>query len=117
MTEQNSLDRLMEVFEILRAVDGLMPVQIAHSFVAIALHARITMEQLGLLVDLSQSACSRNVGTLGLGRSGERRGHGLVDVERDPEDARRFLMVPSEKGRRIARELAKAVGGDVPEGA
>ncbi len=107
----------MEVFEILRAVDGLMPVQIAHSFVAIALRPRITMEQLGLLVDLSQSACSRNVGTLGQGRGGEKRGHDLVDVERDPEDGRRFLMVLSDKGRRIARELAKAVGGDAPSGA
>lgn len=103
------LGHLMGVLEIFRSVESHLPVQTAHCFVAIARHPGISMDELGLLVDLVQSSCSRNVGTLGGGYRKGTHAHGLVETRGDPDDGRRVLVFPTAKGLRLASDLAAAM--------
>lgn len=113
MRRPKPLDRLMDVFEILRSIDPTMHVSLAHVFVAVALRPGLTMDELGELVNLSQSSCSRNIMTLAKGTPSTRDGHRLVRTDYDPEDGRRMIILPTTRGRALARELASAL--ELPE--
>ena len=75
----------------------------AEMVVALA-HGPMTFEGLATALGLSNSSVGRNAQRLGLiNRKGE-RGYGLITVERDPLEGRRFLAMLSPKGRRLIHQ-------------
>ena len=64
-------------------------------------------EQLGKLLALSNSAVSRTVQRLSAVNRKGGRGFGLVTIERDPLEGRRFLALLSPKGRAFIESLER----------
>lgn len=107
-----SLQAFSAAVDVLRMVDDQMPSQQMAVLMAVALRPGITMQQLGDMVGISQSSCSRNVGALGEWHRKGIPGHGLVEAIEDPIERRRKVMFLTGKGRTIVGKLLQALTGE-----
>jgi len=103
------IDMLIKVIGVLRAIDDVMPTQVAQSFLCVALHPGLTMQELSDQTGLSQSACSRNVAALGEWHRFGKPGYGLVEAVPDPKEGRRKIMFLTPRGRTLMRDILRTV--------
>jgi DNA-binding MarR family transcriptional regulator len=99
------LDKLLKLVATFREVEAEMPMQMAHTFLAVAMQPGITMQTLGDQIGLSQSSTSRNVQTLGKWHRIGKPGYDLVEAVDDPVDTRRKIMFLTKDGNALAGKL------------
>jgi DNA-binding MarR family transcriptional regulator len=106
------LDKLLKLVAAFRKVEAEMPMQMAHTFLAVAMQPGITMQMLGDQIGVSQSSISRNVQTLGKWRRIGKPGYDLVKAVDDPVDTRRKIVFLTEDGDALAGKLLAILHGD-----
>lgn len=108
MAQGTELAALIKVLTILREeVDNEIPIQMAHTFLCVALRPGISMQDLCRDTGLSQSSASRNVQTLGKWHRIGKPGYDVVEAVDDPADTRRKIMFLTPKGRSV---IGKVLG-------
>lgn len=102
----------MDLRQLERALDlfaGMdpthFPIHFAQVFLVIAANEPCTLKTIEDTLSLSNSAVSRTVHALGLEHRKGRPGFGLVTVEQDPSEGRRFIVMLTTKGKALKRQL------------
>jgi DNA-binding MarR family transcriptional regulator len=103
---------LIQLVEILREVDGEMPMQMAHCLLCVALRPGLTMQNLSEMTGLSQSSSSLNIQTLGEWHRFGKPGYNLVQAVDDPVDTRRKIMFLTPKGKQVMARLLSTIRGE-----
>jgi DNA-binding MarR family transcriptional regulator len=111
-TFSKDLRVLIQLVEILRDVDGEMPMQMAHCLLCVALRPGLTMQNLSEMTGLSQSSSSRNIQTLGEWHRHGKPGYNLVQAVDDPVDTRRKIMFLTPKGKQVLKRLLSTLRGE-----
>ena len=116
------LRTIVRMIELIREVDGEMPLQMAHTFFCIALKPGSSMQELVTQTGLAQSSISRNVQALSRWhwqRDRETKlpkdGYNLVEAADDPTDSRRKIIYLTPKGRTLASKVISAIRGEKVE--
>jgi DNA-binding MarR family transcriptional regulator len=81
------------------------PVHHLEVFLYVAQKGRCTYEDIQEELNLSNSTVSRTVHALGVMHRKGYKGLGLLSLDRDPEEGRRFLVSLSDKGQKLKRQL------------
>lgn len=71
----------------------------------VARQGQATYRELEEALNLSNSTVSRTVHALGEVHRKGYEGHALLEVVRDPEEGRRFVIRLSAKGKALARQI------------
>ena len=95
----------LRFIEEFRKIDPEMPLQMAATFMVVAIRKGITMKELAETLGISQASCSRNVAALSKWHRLNREGHDLIYTEEDPIERRRKIAFLTPKGKRIAETL------------
>lgn len=102
----------MDLRQLARAVDLFavldpthLPAHFIQVFLAVATEGPCTFRQIEDSLGLSNSAVSRTLNALGATNRRGYPGFGLVTVERDPREGRRFIVLLTAKGRALKRQL------------
>lgn len=82
-----------------------LPVHFCQVFLLVAQGEPCTLREIEQRLGLSNSAVSRTLHALGAVNRKGAPGFGLVTVERDPKEGRRFLVLLTAKGRALKRQL------------
>jgi DNA-binding MarR family transcriptional regulator len=109
------LDKLLKLVAAFRKVEAEMPMQMAHTFLAVAIQPGITMQTLSDQIGVSQSSTSRNVQTLGKWHRTGRPGYDLVEAVDDPVDTRRKIMFLTKDGNALAGKLLAILYGETSQ--
>lgn len=97
------LERALAAFSVLSPTS--FPVHHAEVFLYVARHGPCSYEALEEALDLSNSTISRTVHALGEQHRKGYDGHGLLDLKRDPQEGRRFMVSLTAKGKALLRQL------------
>lgn len=81
------------------------PIHHAEVFLVVARQGQATYRELEEALNLSNSTVSRTVHALGEVHRKGYEGHALLELVRDPEEGRRFVIRLSAKGKALARQL------------
>lgn len=104
--ETSTLHKLRGVFAAFQQIDETMPIQIAHTFVVVALFEGRSMREYCQIAGAQQSTMSRHLLDLGEFNRKKAEGHKLIEQRVDPTDFRRHLYTLTPKGRRLLAQLA-----------
>jgi DNA-binding MarR family transcriptional regulator len=96
---------IARALEAFRARDPDLPIQYALSFLAIARNEGSSIRALAERLGIAQSSASRNVAALSLWHSFGKPGLDLVEAQEDPRERRRKVVILTDKGRALVREL------------
>lgn len=116
------LNTLINIIEALREAHSEMPMQTAHCLLCVAIRPGLTMQELGAMTNLSQSATSRNMQLLGEWARPTKPGLRLVEALDDSIDTRRKIMFLTPKGKALMEKILSTLMGepvldfDHPEG-
>lgn len=102
--------------EEFRKIDPEMPMQMAATFVLVALLPGITMKELAERLGISQASCSRNVAALSKVHRLNKPGHDLVYAEEDPAERRRKIVRLTSKGTRVEESLKSLIQQTIDTG-
>lgn len=106
-SERISMQCALDIVEEFRKLQSDLPLQIASLFTYIAANPGISMKELQEQTNTAQSTCSRSVAVLAEWQNHEKPGFGLIWMEEDPGERRRKLVHLTEKGEKLAANLAK----------
>lgn len=102
----------MDLRELGRALDAFavlsptaFPLHHVQLFLAVAADAPVTYRHLEEALSLNNGTVSRAVAALGTEHWRGYPGFGLLDVYRDPDEGRRFLVRLTAKGRALVRQI------------
>jgi len=110
-TDKQSMFSAFQLIEIFRELHPEMPMQMASTFLIIAMRPGISQRDLMKFSTLSQQSISRNVAALSaINRHGE-PGLDLVIQRRDPRDARITVLHVTALGKRLIERVLLAVSG------
>lgn len=104
-----ALRRLVQCIKEVRRISPKMPIQALHTLLAVSVEPGITMSELLLRTNLSQSSCSRNVAMLTAQHQSEKPGLDLVVTRDDPKERRRKIVDLTGKGQEFVAILADTV--------
>lgn len=107
------LSKIIKAIASLREEDEQMPAQMAQCLLCVALRPGLTMQELGDMVGISQSSCSRNIAALGEWHRFGKPGLNLVEAVEDPRERRRKVAFLTPKGRQRIGKVLGAVTGEV----
>ena len=110
-TERFTLTRLVRVFGLLREISPTMPVQIAQSFVVVAMNEGKSVGELATIAGAKQSTMSRHLLDLGDRNRQGQEGFGLVTRGIDPTELRRTQYTLSPKGKVLLDTLTGVMNG------
>jgi DNA-binding MarR family transcriptional regulator len=97
------LERALAAFSVLSPTS--LPVHHAQVFLFVARHGPCSYEALEEALALSNSTVSRTVHALGDQHRKGYDGYGLLELARDPEEGRRYLVSLTAKGKALLRQL------------
>lgn len=97
------LDRALNCFAVHEPTH--FPLHFAQVFLVVARHQPCTLRTIEDTLSLSNSAVSRTINALGATHRKGTAGFGLVTVERDPKESRRFIVLLTPKGKALLRQL------------
>jgi DNA-binding MarR family transcriptional regulator len=110
---ENDLKRnmhlLIEIAEEFRKLDPEMPIQYFAGFLYIAMNKGLSVGELMQLMNISQSAASRNVSALSTWQKFEKPGLGLIELDEDKKDRRRKIAELNASGNDLLYRLNKIV--------
>lgn len=102
----------MDLDQLGRALDAFasinpthFPLHHAQVFLAVATRGKCTYADIETELGLSNPSVSRTVTALGPVHRTGRDGYHLLDMEPDPREGRRFLVMLSPKGKALLRQL------------
>lgn len=84
-----------------------LPLHHVQVFLVVALRGRATYRDIEEALNLSNASVSRTVNALADVHRTGRQGHALLEVHRDPEEGRRYVVVLSSRGKAILRQIEK----------
>ena len=97
------LARALDLFAVLDPTH--LPAHFIQVFLVVAQDGPCSFSHIETRLNLSNSAVSRTIQALGtINRKGN-HGFGLVAVERDPEEGRRFLAFLTARGHALYRQI------------
>jgi DNA-binding MarR family transcriptional regulator len=97
------LERALAAFSVLSPTS--LPLHHVEVFLHVAQYGPCSYEALEEALDLSNSTVSRTVHALGDQHRKGYDGHGLLDLKRDPQEGRRFVVSLTSKGKALLRQL------------
>jgi DNA-binding MarR family transcriptional regulator len=101
--DSNLLGRALDLFAVLDPTH--LPSHFIQIFLIVAQDGPCTFAHIEDRLSLSNSAVSRTIQALGtISRKGT-QGFGLVTVERDPAEGRRYLAVLTSRGHALYRQI------------
>lgn len=103
------LQRLSKAITALQTISPTMPIQLAHSFVLVALHEGASLGDLCKLTGFATSTMSRHLLDLSDRNRKLGSGFGLVERRQDPDELRRNIYTLTPKGRALARSILGAL--------
>lgn len=112
ITTDPRLRVLTAVVESFRSKRSDMPMQMAHTLLAIAARPGVTMGELIVRLRISQTSVSRNIQMLSDGDSKGAQGMGLVSVRINPNDYRARELHLSTEGRAFLNRMLCAADGE-----
>ena len=102
----------MDLDQLARALDAFAAHEPTHLYVhhlqvflEVVKHKRRTYAQVAKTLSIDASSVSRIAASLSVTHRSGHPGLGFVEIVRDPDEARRFLMVLTSKGEALARQL------------
>ena len=109
-----ALFRAYRLTDILRGLgEAEFPLQLAGIFFYVASHDGCLQEEVTEMLSIAHSSCSRNVSWLGdKHRLSHREGLKLVRRERDPDDAKRWRLYLTPKGKTVSRLIEDVMTGN-----
>jgi DNA-binding MarR family transcriptional regulator len=103
------LGRLIQLMEMLRAIDPEMPAQTVLTFLIIADEPDISMRDLQNRLGLASSSTSRNVAALSKHHRLGKDGADVVEAYEDPADRRYKRVRLTGKGAALTRRISQLV--------
>lgn len=97
------LERALAAFAVLSPT--AFPLHHAQLFLVVARDGPCTYRHLEEALNVNNGTVSRSVAALGTEHWRGYPGYGLVDVFRDPDEGRRFLVRLTAKGHALVRQL------------
>ena len=97
------LGRALDVFAVLDPTH--LPAHFIQIFLLVAQEEPIKFLDIEERLGLSNSAVSRTIQALGAVSRKGTQGFGLVTVERDPEEGRRYVALLTPRGRALYRQI------------
>jgi DNA-binding MarR family transcriptional regulator len=107
--DQRALDKVNLLLSGFKEVDETMPIQVAVTFLMVAMYAPCSLTDIWKSTGWSQSTLSRHLLDLGERDRHKRPGLKLVDVKRDPMELRKNIYTLTPKGEKLAHKLASIV--------
>lgn len=102
----------MDLDQFARALDAFavhdpthLYVHHVQTFLEVARHGRRTYDEIAKTLNVNPASVSRIAQSLSDTHRNGGPGFGLVEIIRDPDEGRRFLLVLSPKGEAMARHL------------
>lgn len=112
-TDKHGMFSAFQLIETFRELHPEMPMQMASTFLIIAMRPGISQRDLMKFSTISQQSISRNVAALSaINRHGE-PGLDLVAQRRDPRDARITVLSLTASGKQLIERVLSAVNGRV----
>jgi DNA-binding MarR family transcriptional regulator len=103
--EQRSLERVKVLLNAFSEIDPTMPIQIAITFLEVAVHEGCSLTDIWKKTGWSQSTLSRHLLDLGQRDRHKQQGLQLVESQRDPAELRKNIYTLSPKGRKLSQKL------------
>jgi DNA-binding MarR family transcriptional regulator len=97
-----------------RAVRRIMPMQHAYAFLLVALEEGRGVQEYADRAGVTQAVMTRILFALGSRSQGWESGYGLVQQDRDTEDARRHQTFLTAKGKALMHEVVRVTRSDSP---
>ena len=97
------LGRALDLFAVLDPTH--LPAHFIQIFLIVARDGPCTFSHIENRLQLSNSAVSRTIQALGTVSRKGTQGFGLVTVERDPAEGRRYLAVLTSRGHALYRQI------------
>lgn len=113
MDDKKNLRKIIRLIEEFRKLDPEMPVQTALAFLYTAqLQTKddgVSIKDIGVALDMSSAAASRNVSKLTEFGVKSQGGHGLLETREDPMYRVRKNIALTAKGKRVLNTLLETV--------
>lgn len=107
--EQRRGNKAAMLFQAFRQVDQTMPMQLAYTFLLVALHDGISVTEVADLAGFRLATASRHLLDLGERNRKKEPGLGLVKSEVDPDELRRKIYTLTPKGRNLYNTILNAM--------
>ena len=107
--DQRLLERVNLILNAFKEVDETMPIQIAITFIEVAIHEGCSLTDIWKKTGWSQSTLSRHLLDLGERDRHKNVGLQLVESRRDPAELRKNIYTLTLKGRKLAQKLISLV--------
>lgn len=103
--DQRSLERIKILFSAMKDIDETMPIQLAITFLEVAIHEGCSLTDIWKKTGWSQSTLSRHLLDLGERDRHKNPGLQLIESRRDPAELRKNIYTLTPKGRKLAQRL------------
>lgn len=103
--DQRSLERVKLLLNAFKEIDETMPIQLAITFLEVAVHEGCSLTDIWKKTGWSQSTLSRHLLDLGERDRHKNPGLHLVESRRDPLELRKNVYTLSMKGRKLSQKL------------
>ncbi len=107
--KHTALRRAQGVLTAFQHINDTLPIQIAISFITVALYEGRSLREYCDLTGVAQSTMSRHLLDLGERNRKKEPGFHLVEQRSDTNDLRRNIYRLTPKGEKLAHDIAEAV--------
>lgn len=107
--DQRDLNKLAMVFQTMQEIDEAMPIQVALTFLMVAMNEGCSMTDIWKHTGWAQSTVSRHLLDLGPKDRHHKPGFGLITFEKDPMELRKNIYKLTPRGRALAGKLLNIV--------
>jgi DNA-binding MarR family transcriptional regulator len=112
--ERDALRRFDTALTVVQELKETIPVQIAHTFVVVALNEGKSLREYCHLTGVAQSTMSRHLLDLGERNRQKQPGFCLIEQRPDAQDLRRNVYTLTKKGRSLVRKIVAALRTPLP---
>lgn len=99
------LDELQCVLQRFAVLDPQMPLHFLQTFLIVARAGSVTYQEIEDALNLTNGSVSRTLNALGDRHRNGDRGHGLIELFRDPGRGRRYRARLTKRGRALAQQI------------
>ena len=103
--DQRSLERVKLLLSAFKEIDETMPLQIAITFLEVAIHEGCSLTDIWKMTGWSHSTLSRHLLDLGERNRHKEEGLQLIESRRDPLELRKNIYTLTPKGRKLVQKL------------
>lgn len=103
--DQRSLEKVKLLFSAFQEIDETMPLQVAITFLEVAIHEGCSLTDIWKMTGWSHSTLSRHLLDLGERNRHKEEGLKLLESRRDPLELRKNIYTLTPKGRKLVAKL------------